>query len=158
MNLTNEEYLSIKKYLKKTNPKCSNELLEDLFHDLLIKNKETDITYKNTYFYNGLKMKLLNVETNRVNGIRLAKIYYQYTKNFVIDLSFDIYSDKNLLNVILNKIESLPGKTKARIKDYLILDMSIAEIAKERNLNYDTTKATIKRGLDILKKELKNVK
>jgi hypothetical protein len=154
MKLTEKEYLQVKSYLKKTNPKCDEYLIEDIFHNLLIKNKGLKIENLNTYYHKGFRLALLNVDTNQKNGVRLAKEY----QNMFKDYNEVIYSDNKLFVKVINQIERLNGKTKKRVKEYLFGEMTISEIAKERNLNYDTTKATIKRGLDILRNELKNVK
>lgn len=95
---------------------------------------------------------LLNSQTTRKNRIKVATKYYEkFDNEFLL-----VPRDNNLFVKIVNEVERLPGKTKERIKEYLFGEMTISEIAKENNLNYDTTKATIKRGLDILRKRLQN--
>lgn len=147
-----ENYKKLKAFLKKTNPRCSNELFEDLFHELLIRNLNVEIENENTYYYTGFRFLLLNANTTSKNRIKVATKYYEKLDNeFLL-----VPRDNNLFVKIVNEVERLPGKTKERVKEYLFGQMTISEIAKENNLNYDTTKATIKRGLDILKERLQN--
>lgn len=172
-----ENYKVLKKYLKDKHKKCIKELFEDLYHDLLLKNLQKDIQYPKTYYSNGLVFLLLNNNKTANNKKRINKTYYERFNNYEfntkmqnentneldikytqtsLEVSFLVPRDNNLFVKIVNEVERLPGKTKERIKEYLFGEMTISEIAKENNLNYDTTKATIKRGLDILRKRLQN--
>ena len=69
--------------------------------------------------------------------------------------SYENTSNDALTKDIINAIESLPNKTRDRIKEYLLDEKTILEIANDNELNYDTTKATIRRGLEILRGRLK---
>lgn len=84
-----------------------------------------------------------------------------YKKTEYVETEEELYEytgNEKLLREILNKIEELPEKTRIRLKEYLFQEKTIFEIAKDNNLNYDTTKATIRRGLEILQKRLKKWK
>lgn len=145
-----DNYQEIKDYIKFYNKKVENETFEDIYHDLLLKNLNKNIQKEKTYFYQGFKFRLMNNNTMIKQNQNVLRQYVEKFDN----ITYQVNSDSKLLCVIINEIEKLPNKTRSRIKEYLFKDMSISEIAKVNKLNYDTVKATIRRGLSILQERL----
>ena len=69
---------------------------------------------------------------------------------------FEIYAEKLMKQELYDAIKSLPKKQGERIYAHLVLGMSKAEIARRDGVDEKNVRQAIERGLEKLRKMLKN--
>lgn len=125
---------------------------DDIFQKsvIVLHNNMNKVDNPKAFLYETIKREVVSWKGTK---------YYKKTEYVETEEgSYEQNRNMTLLREILNKIEELPEKTRMRLKEYLLDEKTILEIAQDNNLNYDTTKATIRRGLEILQKRLKKWK
>ncbi|MFI3325986.1 MAG: sigma-70 family RNA polymerase sigma factor [Clostridia bacterium] len=94
--------------------------------------------------------------------VRYYKAYYSIDRNDGIENKIknmsveDFYEESILITQLHNALSKLPEIQARRIYKYYFLGYSKRKIAKEENVNSTAVGQSIKRGINNLKKNLKN--
>lgn len=131
----------------------SKDLAEDAIHSVWVAsstNKTQKINNITKYVKTSIRVQKIEHaqrlnEKERYNDVELVDIKEEEKFNRIIDLNYNTKTDMGVMSKSFTTwFNGLGKKTKPLVYDYLITEMSMKEIAKERKMNYNKVKTLIR--------------
>jgi|ERR1035437_9453890 RNA polymerase sigma factor (sigma-70 family) len=134
-----------------------SELVKDCIQELFFriwKNKVdlTSISYIKSYLLKGLRRQILNVLELKYNHVDKVEL----EDNFLIEFSHEDYliqlqNEDGLRNKVINALNQLSKKQRESIYLRYFEELEYSEIAEVMNINLQSVKNNVHRGLDALR-------